>query len=483
MSNPYSPGNILSVLISNSLFIAIAAFAIYLFTTPYYTFAFVPILALITIFVFFKRPQYALFLMIFLVPFDIFRESLSSLKFLSVSKLLGVILIAIVFFRLVMYKQEVNRFKSNLWPFFVLFLTVALISATMSDFQETAFDDVRKMLTVYMFFFLSLAIVTNKHIKETLPGVFIWSVSLASLLSVAGYVFDISFFAMDISGKTLKRGVGASNDPNFFSSMIVFVTPFIINRLFGNYDVKTKLIAVLLLVVNVGGLVLTFSRTGVFIFALITVASLLIYRDKVKVKQMGFFLLFIAMVIIAAKVTIPDKFWQRQLTLSRTGDDSISRRITYLYVGWDTFREHPFVGTGPGTFHELYALSKYVTAYIDESAEGEVLHGSYYRDAHNSYLEIVVGMGAGGIVTILLIFAVVIRNFLKSIKQFLLNGDIEMALLSKTYLMSFMSQAISYAFLSFVYQKYIWLLIAVSQVVLHAAKGQGDQKEQGVLLG
>ncbi|MBF0342963.1 MAG: O-antigen ligase family protein [Nitrospirae bacterium] len=379
-------------------------------------------------------------------------------------------LLSIVFLRFVLYKQEANRLKSNFWFLFFLFFLFALISATMSDYQETAFNDVRKMLTVFVFFFLSLAVITDEHFKKTLPSVFIWSISIASLFSIVGYFFKIPLLVMDAGEKTLERGVGLSNDPNFFSSMIIFVIPFIINRLFGRYNVKTKVMAFFFLGINLGALVLTYSRAGVLIFTFIIIASLLIYRHKVKIRQIGFFLLFFVLVLIVVKVTIPDKFWQRQLNLYETSDQSLSRRLTYLYVGWDAFIHNPLVGTGPGTFNELYARSKYVAAYIEETGEREYIE--YYRDAHNSYVEIMTGMGAGGLLTILLIFGLVVRNYRKSIREFLSTGDSEHALLAKTYLISFISQAMFYLFLSFVYQKYIWLLMALSQVALHAVRTQ-----------
>ena len=104
------------------------------------------------------------------------------------------------------------------------------------------------------------------------------------------------------------------------------------------------------------------------------------------------------------------------------------------------------------------------------------------RYAHNTYLEFLIGSGILGFLLFLIILMITIRNFLKSRKNFLLQGRQDMVSLVSSYQLSFVSLIIYLLIFSDMYHKYLFVSLALSQVALNLSQGKGIIADENTVL-
>ena len=144
----------------------------------------------------------------------------------------------------------------------------------------------------------------------------------------------------------------------------------------------------------VGGLMtfclaLTGSRGGFVAFAAMVVAGLLCFVPKGSRRIRW---------VVVALIAIAGVFWMAQRGgLVRLGTESVSARRDYWLGAIAIARDHPWLGTGPGTFGSIYP--KYKIAATEEA-----------QMVHNSFLQMWSDSGIIGFLTFALLWLVALRD-------------------------------------------------------------------------
>lgn len=452
------------------LFLLITASSLYLLTTERAELAIGPILLVSFLIIVGKHPRFAYYAMVFLIPYGSYRALGGSggSKFLNIPWILGLWLIVVIAFDLVRTKEPMNRIKTNLWPLFGLFFAVALVSAFLSSQPARSYDNVRLLLVAYTFVAIGIYFLsTPKDYSKTILWVIIASISINSLLSILGYVFSLSIFAFDVEG--FKRSVGGTPDPNNASLMTIFSLPLISYVFFSTTKPGMKILAVAAFIANILGNVFTFSRGGGIVLMITLFLIFMRYGTRLTPRLVGITVAVAGLGLVIVLALIPSSYWERQKsTLEGTSaDKSIARRSVYQTVALDAFKESPIWGHGPGTFSLVYAASKYApTLQLDVEKEA----GTLERDAHNTYLEVVVGTGLVGLLLYLAIIWRALRNLRTARKNFHDRGDEDMANLTQTYFLSFVSLLLYMLMFSDVYHKFLLLSFVISSVGLRISE-------------
>ena len=141
-------------------------------------------------------------------------------------------------------------------------------------------------------------------------------------------------------------------------------------------------------------------------------------------------------------------------------------------MGWDAFKQNPFLGSGPGTFRDIFSISNYARLFEREG-------GTNRRFAHNTYLEVLVGTGFMGLLIFFLILWRALRNFHLARRYFQLFNNEEMVSMIRAYQLSFISLLIYLLMFSNTYHKYLLLSFALSQVALRLSRNtpEGERLE------
>ncbi|MFH1134719.1 MAG: O-antigen ligase family protein [Pseudomonadota bacterium] len=451
------------------LFLTASLSTVFLFTTSYYYLAPLPGIMILFFLVIALRPEWGFYAIIFLVPFTAY-TSLNANRLLSLPKFLGLILVVIIFFNALLKGANEVSLKSNLWRPLFLFAIASLISALFSPFFPTPLDEIRLLLSAYLVFAMALIFRTPEMFETEMPLVLILSLTISSLLSIYGYVFNSEMFAMDVTGESMKRGVGGVNNPNHFASMIIFSLPLVFHGIIHSATKPRRLLFLAAMVINVTAVVLTFSRSGALV--LVAVLSLLVleYYKKLRPRTVGLASAAVLAIALVIFVSVPTAYWERQQTVSRGDDRSVARRQSYLTVALSAFQEKPILGHGPGSFSLLYGSSE-----ISRKFSGQ---GDGSRDAHNTYVEAAIGVGAVGLVLFIFLIVKALKNFGRAREIFKETGRNDLFHLAGAYRASFLSVLLYYFMLSRFTFKYFWLSLALSQAALALAQTLPTPKKE-----
>ena len=438
-----------------------------LLTTPYPQFSFLPAF-LIGIFLFLYRFSTAgFYIIVFLLPFGAFRNLWGPLASVKIHWVLAFLLIVIIGVQLIVEKRFPRWLKMNLWPLLIFFLLANLVSTLLTDYPESARNSLLRLVVACFFIGLSLLLVDKKGFKTTLPKVLSVSISLSAFFAVIGYFFYVALFAADATAGEFTRGTGGTTWASSLSLSIVFAFPLLVYLIIHAQTVKSRLFYIFLASINIGGMVTTFSRGGALILSIILLLCAIHYRRYLKPKHFGFVFLFAGIIFTTVIAVTPPSYWERQVSLTKWQDSSIGRRQAYLIVGWQSFKEHPFLGSGTGTFRDLYSKSNYARVFAKEGSTTR-------RFAHNTYVEVLVGSGILGFLIFLLLLHRSWRNFSSAYKIFEENQAKEMMSIVFSYQMSFLAVLLYFFLHSGIDNKFFLLILPISAISLRLARESRD---------
>lgn len=426
-------------------------------SSPYL--ALIPPLFLPLFLTFFAYPDwgYAYYFLVGLIPLSAWQELSQQYQSFTISKIIGILLALMIFVHIVIDPFTIRRFKSSLWYLLGFFLVLAIISSAYSKHVLVSLDNLRQFIMAYVFMGITLYFVNDKIFKKNLPLVMVGSISISSLAALIGKIFQIDDFVLTVStGEITQRTVGASLDPNFFGSFIAVSLPMLSYLFVYARSTRLKTLYGFAFLMNSYVIITTYSRSAFLVFLLALSLILVEHRKKYTLKMVGFSVLIISLSGIYWVPQISSTpLWSRIKTIATpSADHSLSRRASYIRAAADAIAKHPLVGSGPGTFPYIYEKSGYAPAFASSSSD-------WKRAAHNTYLEIAVGMGIPGILTFLFILGCALRNYYTAQKNIRLIAP-EKAAYLRSLACSFVILLAAFLFLSQVYHKYIWLFLGLS---------------------
>ncbi|MCG6550685.1 MAG: O-antigen ligase family protein [Candidatus Magnetominusculus sp. LBB02] len=444
--------------IEKTLAAAIVLSIAVLMTTPYYYLAlFVP-LAVIFLMFLNRYPSFGYYVIVFIVPFGAYR-TLSEVGHIKIHYILAVMLLLYLLFKSFNLRAMPAELRGSIWRYIGVLFALTLVTALYSPYPDTAYFNVVQFLGAMTFIALGMYFIDREAFIRHVPAVVVLSVSLSSFLGVIGYVFNISFFAEKIVEGEFKRSLGGAADPNNTALMIAFALPLLAGMHERAKSNAYKFFLAALYVMNVLAMVFTFSRGGAIITILITIV--VFYRRFKRINVQLIFLQIFLVLLLAALVlgALPKTYMQHFGNIAnKKADASIERRSSYYTVAMDAFVKHPIMGTGLGTFREIYAESDFARKF---SRKGDDVR----RFAHNTYLEYLVGLSLIGLLCFIALEVRILLNFNAARKKFLKQGDEEMVSSASAYMFAFIVLAVNLFIFSEVFHKDFLIVTALS----HAA--------------
>ncbi len=407
--------------------------------------------------------EFLYYAIIFVIPFYKWRTLIEAYPSIKIDYVLAVFLAIILLPHLLTQKKIFEYIKSNVWKWLLLFLVVDFVATVLSPYPHAAWRGFRIIVLICIYVALNLLMITEKGFKKTLPKIVIFSVTIAASTAIIGYVFKLEDWTAPVevpAGVRAGRGVAVS--ANNLSLMIVFIFPLLWHWFIYSSRLFSKQIAILLMIINFIGLVSTFSRSG---FLLLNITLLLLIfqyrRHFFSIRYLGIILSVFLVVMMAIVLFIPKSYIERQksLLLGTKADTSIERRADYIPVALDAFKKHPIIGTGMYTFRIIWTKSERAQKLKVEE-----------REAHNTYLDVLVGTGIIGLTLFLALILQCIRNFSRAINIFETIEDEETASIIKAYRISFISILIDFFTYSVIEHNFFVMGIALSGIAVKMAE-------------
>ncbi|QBF26930.1 O-antigen ligase domain-containing protein [Pseudomonas tructae] len=442
------------MIIPLSLIGLVALLSLALLASPYPFLAPGAVIGLAGLLALYKRPAWGLMAIITLVPLEgLFKDSE-----LTATKLIGAALALVLLLQLAVKQLPGERLRSSMWPLLLGFLALYLLSFLASDSSEMSLGHFRELAVGLLLFGITLLIGRELDLPMMCRLVTL-SVSLTCIMAMLSTKYQDE-----------GRAAGLLEDPNVFAMLIAIAVPMALWLVFNSPKRAYKLFWIACCILLLAGMTKTNSRSGLVVLLISLGIVLVHYRTQVahlRPRHLGFAMLGLAILLPTLVALMPESYVARiqSLALLKSGvnafkDDSLGRRSSYIVVGSKMIREHPVLGTGPGTFPLHYATTGYAKAF---SANRKV--GDLYRRAHNTYLEIFseVGIPAGILFVSLVLLA--LYNVWYARRLWLQQGNQQQADLLTHLCMSMLAISLFLMFLSAPNHKYLWIMLALSSVL------------------
>ncbi|WP_433887144.1 O-antigen ligase family protein [Pseudomonas vranovensis] len=453
------------MIIPLSLIGLLAIACVALLASPYPFLAPGAVIGLAGLLALYKRPAWGLLAIITLVPLEgLFKDSE-----LTASKMIGAALALVLVLQLAVKQLPAERLRSSMWRLLLGFMALYLLSFLASDSSEMSLGHFRELAVGLLLFGITLLVGRDLDLPMMYRLVTL-SVSLTCIMAMASAKYQDE-----------GRAAGLLEDPNVFAMLIAIAVPMALWLVFNSPRRLHKLFWIACCILLLAGMTKTNSRSGLVVLLISLGIVLVHYRTQVahlRPRHLGFAMLGLAILLPTLVALMPASYVARiqSLALLKSGvnafkDDSLGRRSSYIVVGSKMIREHPVLGTGPGTFPLHYATTGYAKAF---SANRKV--GDLYRRAHNTYLEIFseVGIPAGILFVSMVLLA--LYNVWHARRLWLRQGEQGQADLLTHLCMSMLAISLFLMFLSAPNHKYLWIMLALSSVLrLKAEQAQPAQ--------
>jgi O-antigen ligase len=156
----------------------------------------------------------------------------------------------------------------------------------------------------------------------------------------------------------------------------------------------------------------------------------------------------------------------RQTAAAQAPDSSAIRRYVLNVATWHVFLDHPLLGVGPGQFSEHYSAEY-------GNRVGLIEQRKTYR-GHNLYLETLAETGVVGLLAFLSILVVIMHGLWKA-RTRLMQTRPDLAATATACFLCLAAYAISAIFDHLSYQRYYWLLLALSSATVRIMQSHSHE--------
>lgn len=279
------------------------------------------------------------------------------------------------------------------------------------------------------------------------------------------------------------RAQGPVNEPNRFAQIMVVLVPFAIYLFRTSRSRAVRLAVAVMGVFVLIGIVLTLSRGAMVALALmaVTMAGLGWIRSS-RLVVAGALALFMVPLVTPfymdriTSITNITYLAGGDASTIRGADGAMRGRLTEMLAAFNVFLDHPFVGVGPGQFAPYY-----VQAY-SQDPDIQFRDIREARRAHTLYFELAAENGALGLGVFMAIVLFLAHRLWRA-RQALIARAPPLADLATACLLSILAYLWTAVFLHMSYQRYYWLLLAISTAALHVVTSEANRRGAGDITG
>lgn len=411
------------------------------------------------------KPELAMIITVAYIPFE--SDQFNPIPLpggLSVAKLLGFLLLGVFFFNIILRQRRFRALDDSQDVGVVMLAAVMLLSGVSSYFPGQTFGGIERMLRIFAFYLAVKNLATSPSIIRAMMWAFVLTTTYASGWGINEFYEVRAVRVHDI------RARGIFMDANDYAALTVVAIMVTLHLMIITKRLPLKVFLAFCLGVGFYGLVLSGSRGG--LLATAVVMAIFIWRHP----RRRILAVAAVLAVVLSFPVWPDSIKTRFIgdddelsssVYTQTTEHSTERRASYIVFGTAIISEHPVLGAGYRTFSRLYPQSDF--AAIDNPLNDQ----QRFRIAHNTYLEVAVGIGFVGLALYLFLYVIALRDFNQVIRN-TERGSLLWGAAS-AFQLGLISLMITSFFLSIEHFKITWVIIALSSALIFQLKQQ--QKE------
>lgn len=418
----------------------------------------------------FKNPTLGIFVVAFLLPF----ERIGSFDVVNItirpSQIFALVTILAYLLAFLVRKEKFNIKNPLLIPafFFLGFSVLSMINS--ENFQRNISVFLFNTFVIIVALILPNLIKNQKILTKTIYLILL-STILVSLFGLYQFLGDIIGLSPSLTGLRplytkavfgFPRVQSTFLEPLYFANFllipIALSLSFLLSRLKQKYSAIKILGLTLILALASINLILTLSRGGYIAFAFLLLLAFLIYfKSFLSLKRIlilgiiGFIAFFSVWQFL--KFTGREKniqvFLEHATTISKTKDVATKERYTTFSGAREMIKEHPFLGSGPGSFGPYVAASPYV------------MPQDGWAIVNNLLLEIWAEEGIFGLITFLAMVSIIIFRTLKAWQISNQTQQIFLKTILLGLFIAFLAILVQYQTFSILYILHFWFLIGL----------------------
>lgn len=426
------------------------------------------VLGLLALFVVIVRPEWGLYLLIFLGYTRVSDVAIAQHGLPSVLKPLIAIVGLAILVRWVVFSKRPQgwEFPALLIGAYGLIGFASLLHADDFTRAQAAVIAFAKdaIIAIFIIFLLQRAQALRNIAWVLLAaGIFLGTISVYQYLSGS---FSNTFWGfgkasyMNIIGQTSGyRLSGPFGSPNSFAQIMVVLIPLAFDRLFAEKRLILRVLAFWALMVAVLATIFTFSRGGFIALTVITLAVLLWRRFSLPV------IVFLALLTLIVFSVMPPQYSARIQTLvsffapdtsGLQGEVSFRGRASELTVGWLMFLDHPILGVG---------VKNYPSRYVEYSRLVGLDPRFEARSPHDLYIEIAAEQGILGLLAFGLLMWSVFRGLSWAKAAFRSISKPAYVNLTLAFTIGLIGYLTSSLFIHSSYPRQLWLLVGIAMAI------------------
>jgi putative inorganic carbon (hco3(-)) transporter len=278
-------------------------------------------------------------------------------------------------------------------------------------------------------------------------------------------------------GKEVRpRLAGPIGEQNRFAQVLLVLIPLAIMRVRAEEKASLKLLAAGMGALITAGVLLSFSRSAFVALVLLVVVMALAGFVAVRhVLALGTVLVALVLVVAPDYVLRIQSLTDSGTSVTQSGDGeqvdgALQGRATENLAALNAFKDHPIFGVGPEQFFKVYSVqygNELGLRFLEEN-----------RRAHNLYLEMGADLGIVGLLAFLAVVVVTMAH-LWILSRFWRERRPDFAILAMGCLMSLAAYMLSGAFLQLSFQRYFWILIALSNATIWVLRHERADEPAG----
>jgi len=434
--------------------------------------------AALTVFVLvLKRVDYGLYLGAATIPLGVLGPADAFHGTLTVTRLLFLLTAFSLLVRYLLGSRtgKIRKTAKN-QALLILSLIVLLSAGTGIDFSESITGLFYYYVSFVVYVVTTLIVRDETTYRRAVLAILL-PLSISLFLGTLSYQFNLDFAARFSVSDARRMTSTSFLGPNSYALMLVTIFPFAVNFYLHETARSRKALFLLWAGLIIFGTLLTYSRASTVTLILVSVYILVRSFNRLSQKETVGLVLAGVLVLLL----LPGLVFQRVESLSRGGEDpSLKARWSYVLVGYEVFKDHPFLGVGPNNYKVAYASPEYRSVGYQSESNEEIgkERGRTGRAAHNMYIEAISEIGLAGIALLIYIFLLTWKEFRDAQRQFVRTGREKMWLVTNSLELGFLAFLLNSFFLSSGFFPILWIFIGLATASV-AIAGDDVKTEAG----
>ena len=269
-----------------------------------------------------------------------------------------------------------------------------------------------------------------------------------------------------------RRAEGPMDEPNAYAQIMLVLLPLALFVYRSGGSRRERVLAAAAGALILGGVLVSYSRGAFVGLVLITVLAAHVRWIRPAHLLAGTLALATLIPFVASErlvdriSSITNAIGVLQGSSAVEADAAIQGRATEMMAGFQAFVDHPVLGVGPGQYAPFYSVE-----YHQKNPRFKFKDLRITRRAHSLYLEMAAEVGVIGLSVFLAMFFVPMRELWRIRSRRTGERDV-LAELAVAVWLSLCAYLVTGIFLHLMYERYLWILMALAGAALHAIHSQ-----------